>query len=331
MNLLHEGNMKAIVYDHYGDADQLYLDDVPKPTPRRDQVLVQLKATSINDWDWGLVQGKPFANRVSSGLKKPKMRILGSDIAGVVTEVGREVTQFKPGDEVLGDLTKAYWGGFAQFVCAHPQDLTLKPSGLDFVQAAALLQAGLLAMQGLQKYGPVQSGEQVLINGAGGGAGSFAIQMAKSMGAVVTGVDSHLKQSFMTQMGADFVVDYQKEDYFKASKTYDRILDLSCHHSFFDSKRALSAQGKYIVVGGATGNILQTLLLGPLFSKAKAQQMGLLLYQSRSLRKELLETVAQGKVTPAVDRVFPLAQTPEAMAIFASGQSKGKLVIQIEF
>ncbi len=323
--------MKAIVYTKYGPPDVLQLKEVAKPTPKDNEVLVKVHAASVNDWDWGLLRGKPFVNRLLGGLRKPKKyKILGSDIAGRVEAVGRNVKQFQPGDEVFGDLCGCGWGGFAECVCARENALALKPASMSFEQAAAIPQAAVLALQGLRDKGQIQPGQKVLINGAGGGAGTFAVQIAKSFGAVVTGVDSTSKLDMMRSIGADQVIDYTQEDFTKNEQRYDLILDFAAHHSIFDYKRALSPKGIYVMVGGSTALMFQAMFLGPLISMAGSKKMGLLMHKPNkdlAFMKVLFEA---GKVVPVIDRRYPLSEVPEALRYFGEGHAKGKIVITLE-
>ncbi|KAF5435020.1 NADPH:quinone reductase [Candidatus Methanophagaceae archaeon] len=323
--------MKAIVYTKYGPPDVLQLKEVAKPTPKDNEVLVKVHAASVNDWDWGLLRGKPFVNRLLGGLRKPKKyKILGSDIAGRVEAVGRNVKQFQPGDEVFGDLCGCGWGGFAECVCARENALALKPASMSFEQAAAIPQAAVLALQGLRDKGQIQPGQKVLINGAGGGAGTFAVQIAKSFGAVVTGVDSTSKLDMMRSIGADQVIDYTQEDFTKNEQRYDLILDFAAHHSIFDYKRALSPNGIYVMVGGSTALMFQAMFLGPLISMAGSKKMGLLMHKPNkdlAFMKVLFEA---GKVVPVIDRRYPLSEVPEALRYFGEGHAKGKIVITLE-
>ena len=322
--------MKAIVYHKYGSPDVLELQEVDKPDVKDDEVLVRIHAASVNDWDWGLLRGKPFTNRVVFGLLKPRRKILGVDIAGRVEAVGENVKQFQSGDEVFGDISRCGWGGFAEYVCARENALALKPASMTFDEAAAVPQAAVLALQGLRYKGQIQPGQKVLINGAGGGAGTFAVQIAKSFGAEVTGVDSTSKLDMMRSIGADHVIDYTQEDFTKNGQRYDRIVDMAAHHSTFDYKRALSPKGIYGVIGGSTPRILQTVFLGPWISLIGSKKMGLVLHKPNeglAFMKELFEA---GKVVPVIDRRYPLNEVPEAFRYFGEGQAKGKVVITVE-
>ncbi|MFC1925021.1 NAD(P)-dependent alcohol dehydrogenase, partial [Chloroflexota bacterium] len=312
-------------------SDVLHLKEVEKPVPRDNEVLVKVCASSINDWDWALLRGKPFMSRLLFGFLKPKkVKILGADIAGRVEAVGRKVMQFKPDDEVFGDLSGCGFGGFAEYVCTRESALVLKPASLTFEEAAAVPQGGILALQGLHAKGSLQPGQRILINGAGGGAGTFAVQIAKYIGAEVTGVDSTIKLDIMRSVGADHVIDYTQEDFTKMGRLYDRILDFAAYHSVFDYKRALSPNGIYVIAGGSTGRILQIACLGILISMITSKKMGFLLHkQNKGLdfMNDLLET---GKVKPVIDKVYPLEEVSEAMRYFGEGLARGKVVITLE-
>jgi len=322
--------MKAIVYTKYGPPDVLQLKEVAKPTPKDNEVLVKVHAASVNDWDWGLLRGKPFVNRLLFGLLKPRIKILGVDIAGRVEAVGRNVKQFQPGNEVFGDISGCGWGGFAEYVCASENALALKPASMTFEEVAAVPQAAVLALQGLRDKGQIQPGQKVLINGAGGGAGTFAVQIAKSFGAEVTGVDSTSKLDMMRSIGADQVIDYTQEDFTKSGQRYDLILDFAAHHSIFDYKRALSPKGIYVAVGGSMARILQVLFLGLLISMTGSKKMGILSHKPNKdlvFMKELFEA---GKVVPVIDRRYTLSEVAEALRYFGEGHAKGKVVITLE-
>lgn len=320
--------MKAIVYREYGSPDVLRLEEVATPAPQADEVLVKVHAASVNDWDWGLLIGKPLANRVG-GIRTPKHPTLGSDVAGSVEAVGSQVTRFRPGDEVFGDLSACGFGAFAEFACARETAWALKPAGLSWEQAAAVPQAGALAVAGLSSRQPIAPGQQVLVNGAGGGAGSFAVQIAKSYGAEVTGVDKAGKLELMRAVGADHVVDYTREDFTKSGRQYDLILEAAAHRSISDYRRVLRPQGVCNIIGGSTPWIMAAVLLGPLSSAVGGKRVRLIVLKANrpgdvALLTRLLEA---GSVVPAVDRVFPLAQTAEALRYFGTGEHKGKIVI----
>ncbi len=321
--------MKAIVYTKYGQPDVLKLEEVEKPAPKDNEVFVKVHAASVNDWDWGLLRGTPFVNRLPFGLLKPKNKILGGDIAGRVEEVGSKVKQFQPGDEVFGDLCECGWGGFAEYVCARENALALKPASMTFEEAAAVPQAAILALQGLRDKGQIQPGQKVLINGAGGGAGTFAVQIAKSFGAEVTGVDSTRKLDMMRSIGADQVIDYTETDFTKNEQRYDLILDFAAHHSIFDYKRALNPKGIYVAVGGSTARIFQAVFLGAWISMTGSKKMGILIHKPNKDLAFMIELFEAGKVVPVIDRRYPLSEVPEALRYFGEGHAKGKLVITL--
>src|SRR5215216_286544 len=258
MNL---NKLKAVVYTKYGGPEVLQIKEIEKPYPKEDEVLIKVYAVSINDWDWGLLQGD-FVNRLLYGLITPKKKILGSDIAGRIEAVGKNVKQFQIGDEVYGDLS-GKWGGFAEYVCACENALALKPASMSFEEAASIPQAAMLAIQGLIDTGRIQSGQKLLINGAGGGVGTFAVQIAKLYGVEVTGVDSPGKLDMLRSMGFDHVIDYTKEDFTRNGKHYNLILDVKTNRSVFDYARALSPNGVYVTVGGSMGRLLQALFVKP--------------------------------------------------------------------
>jgi len=321
--------MKAIVYSEYGPPDVLQLEEIEKPIPKSNEVLVKVHAVSINDWDWGLLIGKPFMNRLFFGLLRPKIRILGSDIAGQVEAVGINANQFHPGDEVFGDLSGCGFGGFAEYVCARENALVSKPGSMTFEQAAATPQAAILALQGLRDRREIMQGQRVLINGAGGGAGTFAIQIAKSFGAEVTGVDSTVKLDVMRSIGADHVIDYTQEDFTNIGRSYDFILDFAAHHAISDYWRVLRSNGIYVMVGGSTSLILQAMFLGPLISVITSKKMGILMYKPNMdlcLIKDLFES---GIVKPVIDKCYRLSEVAEALRYFGEGRHRGKVVITL--
>ena len=322
--------MKALVFNEYGMADVLKCEEVAKPIHTDEQVLVKVHAASINSWDWELLRGVPFANRLMAGLFKPKkIRIPGCDIAGRVEAVGKNVKQFKPGDEVFGDLSGGSWGGFAEYTCAREHELAFKPSAMTFVQAAAIPQAGLLALQALHK-GKIQPGKKVLINGASGGSGTFAIQIAKSYGAEVTGVCSTNKTELVYLLGADHVIDYSREDFTKNGQHYDLVIDAKAFHSIPDYWRTLSADGVYVIYGGAMSRIFQVILLGPLLSGISKKKLCLLIHKPDVGDLNTMATLfIQGKVIPVIDQCFSLANGTAAMRYYGEGKAKGKVVINM--
>ena len=260
----------------------------------------------------------------------PRYKILGADIAGRVEAVGRDVKKFQPGDEVFGDLCNSGWGGFAEYVCALEDALTMKPAIMTFEEAAATPQAGLLALQGLRKRGQIKPDDRVLINGAGGGVGTFAIQIAKSDGTEVTGVDSTNKLDMMRSIGADHVIDYTQEDYTKSGQRYDLILDMKAYRSIFDYKRALRPKGTFLAVGGSWARIFQLLFLGPLIRMVGGKKMGILAYKPNKDLDLLLNLIEAGKVVPVIDRRYPLTEVADAIQYLREGHVQGKVVITVE-
>ena len=318
--------MKAVVFKEYGQADVLHIEEVDKPSPKANEVLVEVHAVSINSWDWEIIKGTPFLNRMTFGLFKPtRMQILGCDIAGRVEAVGSAVKHLKPGDEVLGDLSRSHWGGFAEYVTAPEKALTIKPASLTFEQAAAIPQAGLLALQGVCDKGQLKPGQKVLVNGASGGSGTFAVQIARSIGAEVTGVCRTSKMELVRSVGADHVIDYTQEDFTKNGEQYDLILDMQAHHSMFDYKRALTPGGIYIMVGGESFRIFQAMFI----SLTGSRKIKLLLHKANKGLDDMLKLIEAGKVKPIIDRVFPFSETPEAMRYFGDGNARGKVVITV--
>lgn len=317
--------MRAIVYHQYGTPDVLKLEEVEKPAPGDDEVLIKVCAVSINDWDLGLLDGD-FINRLLNGLRKPKRKILGSDIAGQVEAVGKNVTLFKPGDEVYGDLS-GRWGGFAEYVCARENALALKPSTMNFAQAAAIPQAAMLAVQGLIDIGKIKEGQKLLINGAGGGVGTFGIQIAKLYGVEATGVDHTGKLDMLRSMGFDHVIDYTKEDFTTNGKYYDLILDVKTNRSMFSYARALSPNGVYVTVGGSTARLLQALLLAPLIRMIYKKHIRIVALKTNKDLAYMNKLFESGKVKPVIDGPYKLDEVPEAFRLFGKGEHKGKVVI----
>jgi NADPH:quinone reductase-like Zn-dependent oxidoreductase len=323
--------MKAIVCTEYGPPDVLQLKEVEKPTPEEDEVLVKVHAASVNSADATMSRGEPFLARLWSGFLKPKYQILGSDIAGRVEAVGNNVMQFQPGDEIFGDISGCGWGGFAEYVSVPEDVLALKPANLTFEEAATVPQAAVVALQGLRDKGQIESGQHVLINGASGGIGTFAVQIAKSFGAEVTGVCSTRNLDMVRSIGADHVIDYTQEDFTKNGQRYDLIFTVVGYHSIFDYRRALTATGIYIGSTNATALIFQVMLLGPFISMTGNKKMVILMAKANIedlvFLKELLEA---GKVVPVIDRRYPLSEVPDAVRYYGKGHSQGKVVITVE-
>jgi NADPH:quinone reductase-like Zn-dependent oxidoreductase len=321
--------MKAVVYTEYGSPDVLQLKEVERPVPKDDELLIKVHAVSVNRSDWEGLIGKPLYARLA-GLRKPGRPILGSDIAGRVEMAGKNNRQFQPGDTVFGEM-EDYHGGFAEYACTRGTAWALKPAGLTFAEAAAIPQAGVIALQGLRDHGQVQPGSRVLINGAGGGAGSFAVQLAKYHGADVTGVDSTDKLEFMRSLGADHVIDYTREDFTKNGQQHDLILDLIAHRSVFAYQRALRPYGRYVAVGGSVATLVQILLLGPWIRRATGKTLRVLAV--RRNRHDLTSIAAlceAGAIVPVIDRRYRLSDVPEALRYLGEGRANGKVVITVD-
>lgn len=324
--------MKAIVYTQYGaPSEVLQFQEVEKPIPKDDEVLIRIHAASANAADWRLVRADPFLARFATGLLKPKNTIPGADVAGRVEAVGRSVTLFRPGDEVFGDLSACGWGAFAEYVCASETALVLKPTNIPFEEAAAVPLAAVTALQALRDKGRIQPGQKVLINGASGGVGTFAVQIAKSFGAEVTAVCSTSKMEMARSLGADHVIDYTQEDFTQIGQQYDLILAANGNRSLSDYKRALAPKGRYVMSGGSMTQLTQALLQGPWISLTGSKKMGNMLARpnQRDLTfvKELLEA---GKVIPVIDKRYPLSGVPEALRYLEEGHARGKVVITVE-
>jgi NADPH:quinone reductase-like Zn-dependent oxidoreductase len=324
--------MKAIVYKEYGPPDVLNLEEVQKPTPKDDEVLLKVHAASANAADWHLMRADPFLVRVMGfGLLRPRNGLLGADIAGRVEAVGRNMTQFQPGDEVFGDLFGRGLGSFAEYVCAPADALASKPANVSFEEAAAVPLAAVTALQGLRYKGQVQPGQKVLINGASGGVGTFAVQIAKSFGAEVTGVCSTAKLDMVRSIGADHVIDYTKEDFTRNGQQYDLILAANGYHPISDYKRALGPNGTYVMTGGSGAQMLQAMTLGPIMSITGSKTMGYLSMKHNKrdlvLMKDLLEG---GEITPVIDRTYPLSEVPEAIRYLEEGHARGKVVVTVQ-
>jgi len=326
--------MKAITYCDYGLAN-LKLEEIEKPIPNDDQILVKVRAASVNPYDWHFVEGTPKIMRMMGvGLRKPKDTRLGVDFSGTVEAVGKNVTQFKPGDDVFGGRG----GAFAEYVCRRAEGaVALKPASITFEQAASVNIAGITALQGLRDKGKVQPGQKVLINGASGGVGTFAVQIAKSFGADVTGVCSTRNVDLVRSLGADHVIDYTKEDFAKGEQRYDVILDNVPNHSLSECRRILNPNGKYVLIGGGGpndsrwvgpfGRVIKTMLLSPFMS----QKMGMMMADANHNDLTILADMMQsGKLKPVIDRTYKLAEVPAAIAYLEQGHARGKVVITVE-
>ena len=322
--------MKAIVCNKYGSPDVLELKEIEKPLPLENQVLVKVHTASLNFSNLVLLKGKPFLARFAFGLLRPKYSIPGGDIAGIVEAVGKDVKQFQPGDEVFGDLSGCGWGGFAEYVTVPEYALALKPTNISFEEAAATPMASVTALQGLRDKGKIKSGQKVLIYGASGGVGTFAVQIAKSFGAEVTGVCSTRNLEILHSIGADQIIDYTKEDFTQKEERYDLILGVNGSNSISAYKRVLKPNGNFVHVGGAESQLFQTLVLGPFISMTGSKKISNLL--QRANQKDLIyvkELLEAGKVKPVIDKRYKLSEVSEAFKYFQEGHAQGKVVLTV--
>ncbi|TCM95701.1 NADPH:quinone reductase-like Zn-dependent oxidoreductase [Paenibacillus sp. BK033] len=322
--------MKALVYEAYGSPEVLRIKEVEVPAPKEHEVLIEVHAASVNSWDWDLLRGKPYITRIG-GFRKPRYPILGADIAGKIIAVGASATRFRPGDKVFGDLSGCNWGGFAEYVCAREDALTPMPKRLSFEQAAAIPQAAVLALQGMRDKGNLQKGQHVLINGAGGGVGTFAIQYAKLHEAEVTAVDRASKRDMLLSLGADHMLDYEKEDFTATGRQYDLILDVVGTRSVFKVKRALKKGGTYVMIGGLMPRLLQTLLAAPLIRRLEKKNMTILVHKPNQADQQVWLSLAEaGRIAPVIDRLYGLQDAAEALRYFGEGEFKGKIVVRMK-
>jgi len=323
--------MKAIVYYKYGSPDVLQLEDVEKPTPKEDEVLIKVLAASVNAPDWRALRADPFFIRLTNGFLEPKNKMLGVDIAGQVEEVGVNVKQFQLGDEVFGDLYECGLGAFAEYKCMPAEGaLAKKPANLTFEEAASVPSAAVTALQGLRDQGQIQPGQKVLIIGASGGIGTFAVQIAKSFEAEVTGVCSTSNLDMVLSIGADQVIDYTKENFTKSGQYYDLILDIAAKGSVSDYKHILSSKGIYVLCGFSMTAMFGVLFLGPWISRTGDKKF--VYYGAISNQKDLIfmkELLETGKVAPVIDRCYPLREVPEAIRYYEKGHAQGKVVITV--
>lgn len=328
---MNTNKMKAIVSTKYGQPDVMEFKEIEKPAPKDNEVLVKVHASSVNAADWHMLTADIFLIRLMGmGFFKPKYTILGADIAGRVESVGQNVRQFKPGDEVYGDLANFGWGGLAEYVSVPEGALDIKPTNLSFDEAAAIPLAAITALQGLRDIGKIQADQKVLISGASGGVGTFAVQIAKSFGAEVTAVCSSRNMEMASSIGADWVIDYTKEDFTRNGKKYDIIIAANGYHPILDYKRALSPTGIYVMTGGAGAQMFQAMAFGPLLSKKDGRQMRSLSMKAK--QKDLVyikELVEAGKVSPVIERRYSLSEAPDAFRYFGKGHARGKVVITV--
>lgn len=322
--------MKAIIVEQYGTPDVMEFKDVEKPTPKDNEVLVKVYAASINMADWHLLTADIFLVRLEMGLLKPKNKILGADMAGRVEAVGKNVTQFQPGDEIFGDLARSGFGSLAEYVAVPEDVLALKPVNLTFEEAAAYPMAAVTALQGLRDMGKIQPGHKVLIQGASGGVGSFAVQIAKVLGAEVTAVCSTPNIELVRSLGADHVIDYTKEDFTKNGKQYDLILAVNGYHPINDYKRALTSKGIYVMAGGATKQMFEALLRSSFISEKNGRKLGVLTALPKQEDLVYLKGLTEaGKLKPVIDKRFPLNEAAHALRYLGEGHARGKVVITV--
>lgn len=320
--------MKAIVQPTYGGPEVLQLTEVPTPKPKDGEVLVKVHTASVNPLDWHMMRGRPYMVRLISGLFRPKVRILGADIAGQVMAVGSQVKAFKPGDEVYGEISKT---GFAEYTCVAEKSLVHKPANISFEAAAAVPVAAITALQGLRDHGNIQAGQHVLINGASGGVGTFAVQIAKAFGAEVTGVCSTRNVETARAMGADHVIDYTRENFNQNGKQYDLILDLVANYSVAEYKHSLVQGGRCIIAGFSTmGHMMKIMMAST--KKPKLHKQNILTFTAKPNQKDLLflnTLLETKKIVPVIDKSYPLEKTAEAIAYLEEGHAQGKVVIGI--
>ncbi len=319
--------MKAMITEKYGSPDLLELREINRPEPKANQVLVKVMAASVNKADWLILRGEPFPVRLMAGVFKPKYQTLGADVAGIVEQVGSEVTQFRPGDEVFGDLSGCGFGGFAEYVLAEEKYLAKKPLNLTFQETAALPMASVTALQGLRDKGKIKAGDQVLINGASGGVGSYAIQIAKSYGAIVTAVCSTQKTEQAKRLGADEVIDYRQDDFTQQEKQYDLIFDVVANHPINAVSRVLKKGGHYVAVAFSMG----AMILGPWKSIMEGKTMtSLLASANQSDLQVICKLAEEGKLSAVIQETFTLDGVPEALWKIGKGGTAGKLVVSLE-
>lgn len=321
--------MKAVVLEGYGPPERLRLQEVPRPTPGDGELRVRMEAAAVAAGDWHLMRGDPFLVRLMFGLRRPRFAVLGSDVAGIVEEVGPGVTRFQPGDAVVGHLSEHGFGAFAEEACAPESAWAPKPEALTFAEAAAVPGSALAALQGLRDHGKVQAGERVLVNGASGGVGHMAVQIAKALGADVTGVCSSRNVDMVRSLGADRVIDYTREDFTRTGDSWDLILDAAAFRPTREHLPALVPGGRYVLVGGDFRRTLEVMLLGPLQSALAGKK--LFFYVTKPTQADLaylMELAGRGALRAVIDRRYPLAQVPEAVAYQETGRARGKVVIE---
>lgn len=323
--------MKAVIQTRYGaPSEVLALEEVEKPAPRDDEVLIKVQASSVTYGDLAAVEGKPLIARLSLGIREPKIKTPGKDVAGLVDAVGSKVSRFKVGDKVFADLSESGWGAYAEYVSAPEDVLVQMPGNLSFEEAAAVPESGVAALQGLKDKGQIQPGQKVLIYGASGGIGTFAVQIAKSFDTEVNGVCSTRNIDLVNSLGADHVIDYTQEDFTQNEETYDLILATAGYRSIFDYRRALAAGGRYVATGGEMAQIFQPMLLGPFLSSEGRKMTNLAMKPDKEDLTFLKELIEAGSVSPIIDKSYPLNQLSDALEYYGEGRSRGKVVLTIE-
>lgn len=323
--------MKAIVYHKFGSPDELKMEEVEKPKPKDNEVLVKIHAASVNSWDYDLVMGKPYVYRLLFGFFKPRYKIIGIDMAGRIEAIGKNVKLFKVGDEVFGDISESGFGAFAEYVCAPENKLALKLTTMSFEQAASIPHAGVLALQGMRMHGEIKRGQKILFNGAAGGVGTFGLQMAKHWGAEVTCVDKGDKLDILLQLGADHVIDYTKENFTKNGKQYDLIVDAVAKNPVRNYDRALNPGGAFVLIGGSVSTIFQVMTRGPFMGKKSGKKFTFLPHKpSASDLNYLVGLFENGILKPVIKKIFPFSKTAEAVRLLGEGRSQGKVVITME-
>ncbi len=321
--------MKAMICSRYGSPGQLQLQEVPIPSPKPHEVLVKVRATAVNDYDWGMVRGKPYLYRLLFGLLKPKHPVPGMELAGTVAALGAGASSFKVGDAVYGDISEHGFGSFAEYCCTHEKTLVLKPGSMGFEEATAIPHATMLAYQGLVDMGKIKEGQNVLINGAGGGVGTFGLQLAKLYGARVTGVDTGDKLNMMQTLGFDHIIDYKTLDFTRNAQRYDLILDAKTNRSPFAYLRSLKPSGTYVTVGGSVGRLLLLFLLKGSIYRFSNKRMHVLALKPNKDLAYMNELFNAGRLKPVLDGPYPLEKLPWALQYFGEGKHRGKVIIKM--
>ena len=321
--------MKAFVFTKYGSPEVLRLKKIAKPTPKENEVLVRIRATAINDYDWSMIRGKPYMYRLLFGLLKPKHQIPGMELAGTIEAVGANVKSFEFGDAVYGDISEYGFGSFAEYVCIDEKALVHKPPEMSFEEAAAISHAAMLAVQGLVDIGKIEKGMRVLINGAGGGMGTFGLQIAKLYNAEVTGVDTGNKLKMMKKLGFDHIVDYKKEDFTKKKEQYDLILDAKTTRPTYRYLKVLKPNGNYVSVGGYLNQIFLLIILKPLISLISTKSVHMVALKPNKDLDYINQLFAEGKIKPIIDGPYKLSEVPDVMHYFGEGKHEGKIIVSI--